>query len=65
MTKVGDYLSCCMQLKMSKLRGIGEIGDWVLVRIVISNLKLMVYGMEWSLENKRESNYLLEIHSHL
>ena len=50
-----------MQLKMSKLRGITEIGDWVLVRIVNSNLKLMVYAMEWSLENSRESNYLLEI----
>ena len=41
--------------KIAKLRGITEIGDWVLVRIVISNLKLMVYAVEKSLWNSCDS----------
>ena len=41
--------------EIAKLRGITEIGDWVLVRIVISNLKLMVYAVEKSLWNSCDS----------
>ena len=45
---LGSTVACRVTAlsKVVKLRGITEIGDWVLVRIVISNLKLMVSTVE-------------------